>query len=559
MLGSTSLTQTIACVDPRRLAARLKRQSTMLAGSVIALGLTSPLAHAATWYVGDYTVTLQSTLDYTLGVRTSPIEDSYYAGAGSTGFNADDGDRNFKSGIMENLFQTTEQLNIQKGVYGFRASAQALIDTVYLQHNKNTSPTTFNSYDIGPKGFPSATVAEDGRNFRMLAAFVYGAESFDNGQQRLSWQIGRQTITWGESLFSTDGLSGLQAPVNIYYAASEPNPQLQALFLPTGAASFSYDVGNGLTADAYWQFEYEPSIYPGVGSYFSFADLLGPGAQRILGSPTNATPLGPISIYRAPDIRPKNGLDQFGAAVHDTIGSYIVGLYFVRGIPKNEYTYTNESPELFRPTSTGLQVAQYSIVYAQPVNAVAVSASTTIGSANVAGELSDRVNQPLVSTVTYVAPTTANYNHPLYAVGNVLNLELNTIDLTEPLPLMPNGATVTGEFTFNDVLDVTARKAALTPGNQPASAGFELTFTPSWFPTPDIEVELPLGWTTQVAGDSQYDIGEWAGASVYDIGLAGVYKNNLTFGVNYQRYSGPKDREAYVDRDFATFYVDKTF
>jgi hypothetical protein len=236
MLGSTSLTQTIACVDPRRLAARLKRQSTMLAGSIVVLGLTSPLAHAATWYVGDYTVTLQSTLDYTLGVRTSPIEDSYYAGAGSTGFNADDGDRNFKSGIMENLFQTTEQLNIQKGVYGFRASAQALIDTVYLQHNKNTSPTTFNSYDIGPKGFPSATVAEDGRNFRMLAAFVYGAESFDNGQQRLSWQIGRQTITWGESLFSTDGLSGLQAPVNIYYAASEPNPQLQALFLPTGAA-----------------------------------------------------------------------------------------------------------------------------------------------------------------------------------------------------------------------------------------------------------------------------------------------------------------------------------
>ncbi len=563
MFGIASRTQKSACIDAAELTAKFARQSTIFVSTVFTVGLTVPIAHAATWYVGDYRITLQSTLDYTLGVRTSPLEDSYYAGnEGANGLNVDDGDRNFRSGIMENLFQTTEQLNIQNGNYGFRASAQASIDTVYLQDSKNNSPSTFNSYDVGPKGFPSSTVAQDGRNFRMLAAFVYGAENFDNGQQRLSWQIGRQTITWGESLFSTDGLSGLQAPVNIYYAESEPNPQLQALFLPTGAASFSYDLGNGITADAYWQFEFEPSIYPGVGSYFSFVDLFGPGAQRIL-----ATPFSPylpayeqgLSIYRQPDVRPPNGVDQFGFAAHDTIGRYIVGLYFVRGIPKNLYTYTNVSPDLFRPISTGTQIAQYSLVYAQPVNAFAISASTTIGSANVAGELTARVNQPLVSTVDYVGPTTAKYSDPLYAAGNVLNLELNTIDLTEPLPLMPNGATIAGEFTFNDVLDVTARKAALTPGNNPASAGFELTFAPSWYPSPNIQVELPLGWTTQVAGDSQYDIGEWAGASIYDVGLEGVYKNNLTFGVNYQRYAGPRDREPYVDRDFATFYVDKTF
>ena len=556
MFGIASRAQKSACIDAGELAALLKRQSTILASTVFALGLTTPLAHAATWHLGDYIISLQSTLDYTVGVRTSPLEDSYYAGAGGeNGLNVDDGDRNFRTGIMENLFQTTEQLNIRKGDYGFRASAQALINTVYLQNSKNNSPNTFNSYGIGPQGFPSGTIANEGRNFRMLAAFIYGAESFDNGQQRLSWQIGRQTITWGESLFSTDGLSGLQAPVNIYYAESEPNPQLQALFLPTGAASFSYDLGNGITADAYWQFEYEPDVYPGVGSYFSFADLIGPGAQRILATPTDE---GALSIYRAPDVRPSNGLNQFGFAAHDAIGRYIVGLYFVRGIPKQQTIYTNAG-DFFSSTPSGIKIGEFNQAYGQPVNAYAVSGSTTLGSANVAAELSARTNQPLVSSATYTSASPANYNDPLYAVGNVLNLEVNTIDLTEPLPLMPNGATIAGEFTFNDVLDVTARKAALTPGNTSESANFELTFTPSWYPTPNIQVELPLGYTTDFLGDSQYDQSAWAGTSVYDIGLAGVYKNNLTFGVTYQRYAGPADREAYLDRDFATFYVDKTF
>ncbi len=547
MLKGISRTLRSACAKPGKFKLTL-RQSTMLAGGILALGLAAPAAHAASWQVGDYTITLQSTLDYTLGVRTAPIDNE------TATLNVDDGDRNFRSGVMENLFQTTEQLNIQDGNYGFRASAQGLINTVYLQHSQNNSPNTFNSYGVGPQGFPSGTIANDGRNFRMLAAFVYGAENINGGQQRLTWQIGRQTITWGESLFSTDGLSGLQAPVNIDYAESEPNPQIQALFLPTGAASFSYDFGDGITADAYWQFEYEPDVFPGVGSYFSPADILGPGAQRILATPVDE---GAASIYRAPDIRPANGIDQFGFAAHDSIGTYFVGLYFVRGIPKGPNVYTN-APAI-APGPAGLQVGQYNIAYAQPANAFGVSASTTYGPVNVAGELSARMNQPLASSPTYTSASPANYNNPLYAAGNVMNLELNAVDLTRPLPLMPNGAAITGEVTLNDVIGVTARKEALTPGNTSEGGGFEATFTPNWFPTPNVEVELPLGITTTFLGDSEYDTSETAGASTYDIGLTGVYKQNLTFGVNYQRYAGPPDRQGNLDRDFATVYIDKTF
>ena len=549
------------------------RQSTIFASGALVFGMTASAAHAATWQEGNYTITLQSTLDYTLGVRTAPVNNTYLNALGPdgpNGLNVDDGDRNFRGGITQNLFQTTEQLNIQRGDYGFRASAQALINTVYLHHSDNNSPGTYNPFTVGPQGFPSGTVANEGRNFRMLAAFIYGAENFDDGRQRLSWQIGRQTITWGESFFSTDGLSGLQAPVNVNYAESEPNPQLQALFLPTGAASFSYDFGNSITVDAYWQFEYEPSVLPGAASYFSFADLLGPSAQRILLPPIpGLLPTG-ASIYRAPDIRPSNGLDQFGFATHDQIGPVSAGLYFVRGIPKAETVYENVNFETAAPgpapfQNAGLGVGRYNLVYGTPVNAYGVSGSATYGIYNFAVELSARTNQPLESQAPYgpetgpLGPQSASYNHPLYAAGNVLNGEFNTLILTQPLPLMPNGATIIGEVTLNDVVGAIKREAALTPGGTREGGAFEGTFTPSWFPTPNIEIEFPVGITTTFLGRSVYDFGTAAGDSTYDIGLESVYKNNLTFGVTYQRYAGPPGRQPYLDRDFATFYVDKTF
>ena len=262
---------------------------TALTSAAFAYGIILCDAHAAramTQKFGDVTVTLQSTIDYTLGQRTAPVDSAMYPSDDPlTSNNTDDGDRNFRSGIMENRIQALEQLGIVDGNYGFRASALAFLDGVYLQNNKNNSPSTFNAFGVGNQGFASGTVANVGRKFEPLAVFVFGSENFDNGNQKLSWQVGRQTITWGESIFSLNGIAGLQAPVDAYIAQSEPNPQAQALFLPTGAASAAYDFGNGITVDAYWQFEYEPDIVPSAGSYFSPADFVGPGAQRIIFSP----------------------------------------------------------------------------------------------------------------------------------------------------------------------------------------------------------------------------------------------------------------------------------
>lgn len=537
-------------------------RSTVLTGGLLTLGIllsgASP-ARAATVQLGDYTVTLQSTLGYTFGVRTAPLDNE------AININTDDGDRNFRSGVMASRFQTLEQFGIKKGDYGLRASALAYIDTKYLQDNKNNSPSTLNGYGFGPQGFPGGTVANEGRDFEPLALFLYGAESFAGGEQKLSWQLGRQTITWGETLFSLEGISGLQAPVDLYQAQLLPNPQAQALFLPTGAASVTYDFGSGISAAAYWQFEYKPNTVTGVGSYFSQFDFVGPGAQRILvplPSPANML-YGPYgAFYRTADIRPANGLDQFGFSVHDTIGSYTLGAYFVRAVPKTPNV--SITPGAPGPGAAGLSLGHYAIEYGLPANAYAISASTIFMGANVAGEISGRTNQPLLSEAINSPGSNISYGNTDYARGDVVNADLSALYLTEPLPLMPNGTTIAGELTWNKVVSVTSHKTSLLPGNNSVGGSFEVTFTPAWYPRSDIEVQTPIGWTNTFLGDSQYGQTIYAaqataGSSTIDMGVQAIYKNSLTLGANYQRYAGPPNRQALIDRDFVTVFVQKTF
>ena len=539
-------------------------RSTLMSGAVLAGGVAgcmviAPGASALSTQLGDVTITLQSTIGYTIGDRTAPLDNTLIetgVAPALGGGGADDGDRNFRSGLMESRFQALEQLGIVDGDYGFRASALTWVDTVYLEDNKNNSPETLNSYGIGPRGFVSGTVANEGRRFEPLAAFIYGAENFNGGNERLTWQVGRQTITWGESLFTTYGISGLQAPIDTYQGQIEPNPQAQALFLPTGAASAAFTFANGASVDAYWQFEYEPDILAGVGSYFSPEDFIGPGAQRILGSFVGPDQQA-LSIYRGQDIRPANGLDQFGLAAHDSYGVSDFGIYFVRAIPKTPGLYI-DAPSSFAAAPAGFQVGKFYEFYALPVNAYAVSASTLFDGANFATEISARTNQPFASEIAGTLASVPTYNQALYARGSVLNATFSGIYLTPPLPLLPNGATVDGEVVMNEILGFSEYKQNRLPGTTRGGGAFEATVTPDWFPASGIEIDFPVGLTSTFLGDSAFTSSN-AGTGTIDVGVKAIYKSNLTLGVNYQRYYGPVFRQPDLDRDFVTAYIQRSF
>jgi len=524
-------------------------RTTLLAGSA-ALLLLSPFAarpaRAQTVQTGPFTITLQSTLSWTGGVRTGSFDNAYYNSA-AAGVITDDGDRNFHSGIAANRFQTVEQLNIQDGDYGLRASALAFIDTVYLTDNRNNSLSganpfgTLNYSGSGPRGFPSQTVSDDGRRFEPLALFLYGAEDFDGGVTRLNWQIGRQTITWGESLFSPDGVASIQAPADAYLSSLLPNPQVQSIFLPTGAARFAYHFASGVTLDGYWQFEYEPDVLPGVGSYFSPADFIGPGAQQLY-----PVAYGPIT-QRAPDQRPNNGLDQFGISLRDTVGNYTYGAYFVRAIAK--------APGLYEPGTEG-GFGPYALYYPEPENAYVTSISTLLGEANVAGELDGYTGAPLASDGALFPGVT--YSNPNYAKGDVINGQVSAIYITPPLPIFKNGMTITAETWFNKVVSITENRAALAPGDD-EGMGSDIEVEPNFFPTGDLEMQFPVSWRPQFIGKSPRFDAASAGTGTINVGVDFTYKSNLDLTINYKHFYGSPGRQTYFDRDFVTAELQRTF
>nr|WP_246542412.1 DUF1302 family protein [Collimonas antrihumi] len=64
------------------------------------------------------------------------------------------------------------------------------------------------------------------------------------------------------------------------------------------------------------------------------------------------------------------------------------------------------------------QIGEYSLAYGEGIKLYGASFSTTLGGANVAGEVSVRCNTPLVSTAQAVLPgMNVDGGSPLFAIG----------------------------------------------------------------------------------------------------------------------------------------------
>jgi len=101
-----------------------------------------------------------------------------------------------------------------------------------------------------------------------------------------------------------------------------PDTPARELFLPVNQISASVQLRPGLSIEAYDQLEWRHDRLPGVGSYFSTADILGAGGERIIAAPGQF-------LYRAPDQQP-GAWGQFGATLRATVGDADLGLYALR-------------------------------------------------------------------------------------------------------------------------------------------------------------------------------------------------------------------------------------
>jgi hypothetical protein len=512
-----------------------------------ALALLSGQAMGASLYSGDgITISWDNTVKYSTALRLESPDDVTLSNV-----NGDEGARNFRSGIISNRFDILSDLDVKYENYGFRLSGAAWMDSKYLEDNQNNSPASYNSANFEHDEFSNGTKRLHGLNAEFLEAYVRGKWQLE-GDQQLSARIGYQTVLWGESLFfAGNGMAAGQAPIDVVKALSVPNLQAKETFMPVPQALLSWQMQPGLTLEGYYQFEWRKTRLPGVGSYFSSSDILDTGGERLI--------VGPGAyFYRADDIDPPDG-NQFGVAAKFRVGETDFGLYGQQYNAKTPQLYTRAGDVAGNPADSA---GKYQLVYAEGIQAFGASASSFLGDANIAGEISYRRRMPLVSGAANVLAGQAadGGDDALFARGDTLHGQVSTVWVTPPLDLAPNGLTILGEVAGNHLVNVDRNEAMLSPGLDDTAAAAQVLVTASYFEVlPQIDIDVPLGLTYNLFGRSSVDASMVEGTGSINIGLKAVFKKTWTGGLTYTHFIGDIKDQAFADRDYLSFVVQTTF
>lgn len=465
--------------------------------------------------------------------------------------NQDDGNRSFGRGLISNRLDLLSEFDLSyRDSMGLRVSGAAWYDTVYNRSNDNDSPATINQVSRPYDEFVDATRDLHGRYAELLDAFVYATGSRGNVR------IGRHSILYGETLFfGANGIAAAQSPTDVVKLLSVPNSQFKEIVLPVTQISGQVQVTDTLSLGAYYQLEFRKNRIPGVGSYFSGADVLGPGTERFLFEPG-------VGVPRIGDGDPPDS-GQGGVQLRWRPGGsdLELGLYAVRYHDKNFQVYLRPASDL-------------QMVYHEGIKAYGASFSTEVSGFNLSGEVSVRRNTPLVSgPVVDLVGDADNDRNARYAIGNSAHANLSGIFFLNRSAWWDN-ASLVGEIAWNRRTSFTRNAEELDPNTSRDAWGMRLVFEPQWFQVmPGLDLSAPLGVGYNPKGNSSvvqlFNGGVERGGDV-SLGLKGTYRQVWRLGLNYTHYVGSAGnalgpdanltfKQNYADRDFVALSLQRTF
>ena len=235
---------------------------------------------------GSVTGALDTTLSYGTMWRVQGQDLKHYKGSDTADHddvNTNDGNRAYDTGLVSQVFRVSADLEIDwEDQYGLFVRGTAFYDTQMMDNhnnwpdaNKDRLPDQTNTYPYG-NDWSKDVLDGQGHDAKIQDAYVYGA--WDVGEMPLDVRFGRQVINWGEGIFYRDGINTINALDGASFAL--PGSEVKDLLIPQNALSFSLGVTDNLSMSAYYQFEWESSVTPGRGTYFSNNDLFTDGGTK---------------------------------------------------------------------------------------------------------------------------------------------------------------------------------------------------------------------------------------------------------------------------------------
>jgi hypothetical protein len=314
--------------------------------------------------------------------------------------NTNDGNRNFDTGLVSEVFKLTSELELSYKNYGLFIRGSAFYDTQIMGKRNNFQdhalPAQPSQNTPRNNSFTRDTRNSAGHDIEILDAYVRG--NWDMAGAPLDARLGRQVFNWGEGLFYRGGVN----TTNPIDAASFrlPGSELKEVLVPVEALSFNLGLGDDLSVETFYQFNWKETQVDPVGTYFSETDLFAAGGNTAYAPVPALIPVAglyqslgaagagglqgggridPAGNLKAasigPDINARND-GQYGIALRymaEQLNATEFGLYFVN--------YHAKEPTIHADLGTfaGLNLAEISAAAAPQVQqAVAAQAGITV-------------------------------------------------------------------------------------------------------------------------------------------------------------------------------------
>ena len=345
---------------------------------------------------------------------------------------SDDGHLNFKRGeTFSKIFKGIHDLELKYGDTGVFVRGKYWYDFELKDENREFK-------DISDSNRKEGAKSSGGE---ILDAFVY--HNYSIADLPGSVRFGKQVVSWGESTFIGSGINAIN-PIDVS-AFRRPGSEVKEGLIPVNMFYISQSLTDNLSAEAFYQLEWDQTVVDNCGTFFSQPDVIADGctdnlrllsSSRGLSAPQLAglRALGVdineegIKVARGPD-RDARDSGQFGAALrymyeplNTEFGAYFINYHSRAPI----FSATAASQAVYNlagtlPTSTGAAVvagnSKYFVEYPEDIRLYGLSFSTTLPTGTAwSGEISYRPNAPvqlnttdiLYSAVTRLGGTFSN-------------------------------------------------------------------------------------------------------------------------------------------------------
>jgi hypothetical protein len=305
-----------------------------------ALGLLAcvPLSQAFQFSQGELKGSFDSTFSAGLLYRLQDPSSVYYSTTNSfagvpglqTSANTDDGNLNYKKGIVSKLLKGSHDLELRYRNFGAFARGYYFRDL----KSEDTLRTDF--------GYQAKDRVVSG--YELLDAYVV-AKFNAADTVPVDLRFGRQVLSLGESTFIPNGINVVN-PVDLS-KLRVPGAELKEAFLPVNMLKASIGLTKDLTIEPFWLLEFRRNELEPAGTYFSTNDFASRGGQNVFlgfGSLSDQGTLG--NIPRDLD-RDGGNFNQYGVAAHyqaHALNDTDIGLYYAK--------YHSRSPIISARTPT---------------------------------------------------------------------------------------------------------------------------------------------------------------------------------------------------------------